>query len=203
MVVRSWILFVTLALAAPAMAEGDKQEPRPAKEPEKSEAKAAPQKAEAQKKVSVFQQASRKKKSEDVYVFTNEDLAARARPEDEPTEEERYAPPPPDLRPKLPDPIEYVEGQEERVVETRQMTASAQAELAAAQARLAALEKQLLATVNPFSARPQLSEEEKEIRADSGETAAQRNERTKVLVDEARQEVAAAEAKLKRIQRRR
>jgi hypothetical protein len=76
--------------------------------------------------------------------------------------------------------------------------AEAESKLAAAREKLKNLETQLLATRNPFSARPQLSEEEREQRMTSGETAAERNKRTQELVDEARAKVAEAEAELAR-----
>jgi hypothetical protein len=72
----------------------------------------------------------------------------------------------------------------------------AEQELKTAKDKLANLETQLLATVNPFSKRPQLSDEEKERRRTSGETASARNERTKELVEAAREEVRAAEERL-------
>ncbi len=81
----------------------------------------------------------------------------------------------------------------------RKALAEAETALSGAKARLANLEKQLLATRNPFSARPELSDEEKGQRQEAAETAAQRYERTKELVEKAREEVRAAEAELARL----
>ena len=94
------------------------------------------------------------------------------------------------------DPLEQMKQRQAAEVQRRQLVAQAEAELAAAQAKLKNLEAQLLATRNPFSARPKLSDEEKQIRATSGESAAERNERTRLLVDQTREEIAAAEEAL-------
>jgi hypothetical protein len=94
------------------------------------------------------------------------------------------------------DPLEQMKQRQAAEVQRRQIVAQAEADLAAAQAKLKNLEVQLLATRNPFSARPKLSDEEKEIRTTSGESAEKRNERTQGLVDEAREEVATAEEAL-------
>jgi hypothetical protein len=94
------------------------------------------------------------------------------------------------------DPLQVMQdGIAERNQQQR-MIADAQNELDAATAKLAKLEVQLLATGNPFSARPDLSDEEKEYRANSGESAEDRRNRTVTMVDEAKAEVKAAEDKL-------
>ena len=77
----------------------------------------------------------------------------------------------------------------------------ARAGVAEARSRLENLEIQRLATRNPFSRRPRLSEEEIEYRATSGETALERFERTEVLVEEARAELSEAEHELDRARR--
>jgi hypothetical protein len=99
----------------------------------------------------------------------------------------------------LPDPLAMIEQEKKAQAERESEVAQAKSELAAARQKLANLEKQLLATRNPFSARPKLSEEEQERRAAQQETAAERNERTQKLVEEARAEVAEAEANLARV----
>ena len=77
--------------------------------------------------------------------------------------------------------------------------AQAQSTLTAAQQHLANLERQLLATRNPFSARPKLSDEEKAERIDSSESAAKRHERTQEQVEKAREAVSVAESELARL----
>jgi hypothetical protein len=94
------------------------------------------------------------------------------------------------------DALKVLRDEQATAVQRERMIAEAQAELDAAKAKLANLEVELLATRNPFSKRPELSEEEKEYRRSSGETAAERNERIQKLVDEARVEVQAAEENL-------
>ena len=95
--------------------------------------------------------------------------------------------------------------QERRAQQAASATAmqEAQSELAKARERLANLEKQLMAVRNPFSARPQLTEEEKEQRRNQPESANERYKRTEALVEEAREEVRAAEAKLAEIRSQR
>jgi hypothetical protein len=81
--------------------------------------------------------------------------------------------------------------------------AEAEAALNAARENLSKVERQQLAARNPFSARPDLSEEEKERRREGGETAAQRFERTTQLLEQAREQVRAAEAVLARLRAQR
>ena len=93
------------------------------------------------------------------------------------------------------DSLNWLEEQRTARAERVANIVEAEAEVAAARKSLKNLEVQLLATRNPFSARPKLSEEEVEYRV-QGEGAAARNRRTQVLVDEARQELKEAEARL-------
>jgi hypothetical protein len=96
----------------------------------------------------------------------------------------------------LPDPLTAMQEEKDASAAREQRIAEAESALAAAEAKLKSLEVQLLATRNPFSARPQLSEEEQAERVMSDETAAQRNARTQKMVDDARLEVTAAQAAL-------
>jgi len=96
------------------------------------------------------------------------------------------------------DPLDRLLQYEAAAAERKQRIAEAQRDLDAAQAKLANLEVQLMATRNPFSRRPKLSEEEIEHRLTSGETALERFERTQLLVEEARGEVLVAGESLAR-----
>jgi len=98
------------------------------------------------------------------------------------------------------DPLEWLQQRQSAQREHGKAVTEAQAAVSAARERLANLERQLLASRNPFSARPQLSDEEKATRQDGSETAAERNERTKELVEKAREDMHAAEAELARLQ---
>ena len=133
-------------------------------------------------------------------VYTNDDLSRRYGASEAPeapaaTPEGSRAPGTPQ---NAPDPLALMEQEKKAQAAREDEVAQAESALAAAQAKLANLEKQLLATRNPFSARPQLSEEEQKSRATSEETAAERNARTQKLVEEAKVEVAEAEAHLSR-----
>ncbi len=97
------------------------------------------------------------------------------------------------------DPLTWLQQRQSAQREHRKAVSEAQAAVNAARERLVNLERQLLAARNPFSARPQLSEEEKATRQEGGETAAERHERTKELVENARTEIRAAEAELARL----
>lgn len=97
------------------------------------------------------------------------------------------------------DPLTWLQQRQSAQREHRSAVSEAQAAVKAAREQLANLEHQLLAARNPFSARPRLSDEEKKTRRDGGETAAQRYERTKELVEKARAETRAAEAELARL----
>ena len=98
------------------------------------------------------------------------------------------------------DPLTWLQQRQSAQREHRQAVSEAQAAVNAARQNLANLERQLLAARNPFSARPQLSDEEKTARREDGETAAERHERTKELVEKARAEIQVAEAELVRLQ---
>lgn len=97
------------------------------------------------------------------------------------------------------DPLTWLRQRQGAQREHRKAVSEAEAALNAARAQLANLERQLLAARNPFSARPELSDEEKATRRDSGETAAKRYERTQELVEKAREEIRVAEAELARL----
>jgi hypothetical protein len=133
-------------------------------------------------------------------VFTNEDLTRMFGPaeESEPEPSGSGAQATADTPENAPDPLALMEQEQKDQASREQTIAEAEAKLAAAQEKLKNLEVQLLATRNPFSARPELSEEEQEQRATSGETAAERNARTQKLVEEAKAEVAEAEVELRR-----
>lgn len=129
-------------------------------------------------------------------VYTNSDLArlfgiAVEEDREEPAAE--TAPATPET-----DPLIWLQQRQASRQGHLEAVADAEATLMAARKKLAELESQLLATRNPFSARPVLSDEEKKIRRQGGETAAERNERTQDLVQEAREAVSAAEADLAR-----
>ena len=94
------------------------------------------------------------------------------------------------------DPLAAMEkGQQDRAARQKRID-EADSAVASAEARLKRLEVALLATVNPFSARPDVSQEEKAKRATSGESAMERNARVQKEVEEARVAVAEAEAAL-------
>ena len=97
------------------------------------------------------------------------------------------------------DPLKWLQQRQAAQQEHREALEKAAKELQAARTKLADLERQLLATRNPFSARPVLSEEEKKDRREGTETAAMRTERTQRLVEESREAVRAAEAELARL----
>jgi len=145
---------------------------------------------------------------ETVRVFTNKDLDRMFGGEPQETadstadtpqqsaETAQAAPEPRKSTEPMVDPLLQMKQREAARAQRDQRVAQAEAELETARAKLKNLEVQLLASRNPFSARPQLSDEEKAIRATSGETAAERNKRTQLAVDQAREEVAAAEESL-------
>ncbi len=139
-------------------------------------------------------------------VYTNADLEKLV---DSVAEEDREQPPAgtagaPAEGSKKPDPksdtdpLTWLQQRQSAQREHRKAVSEAQAAVNAARERLVNLERQLLAARNPFSTRPQLSDEEKATRREGGETAAERHERTKELVENARTEIRAAEAELAR-----
>ena len=140
-----------------------------------------------------------------VKVYTNADLEKMfdivaeedrepAAPAPEGTAESEKAEPA-----KVPDPLTWLRHRQNAQRDHAKAVAEAQASVTAAKQQLAALERQLLAARNPFSARPNLSDEEKEERRKSGESAAQRYDRTRELVEKAREAVRAAESELARL----
>jgi hypothetical protein len=131
----------------------------------------------------------------DGMVITNDVLERLVGPAPDATAGEAATEPPPEQS-AAPDPLKVMQNEMAMEGQRRRMISEAEREVEAAKTKLANLEVQLLAARNPFSKRPQLSDEEKERRRTSGETAAERYERTQRLVDEARAEVAAAEEKL-------
>jgi len=135
-------------------------------------------------------------------VFTNAllDQLFGATEEEDAATESAPAPPTPGTSTPAPDPLKVMqEGVAERNQRQR-LIQEAQKEVEAAKAKLAKLEVQLRATGNPFSARPELSDEEKKVRAESGESASERAERTAKMVEEAKAEVKAAEDRLATLQ---
>jgi len=100
---------------------------------------------------------------------------------------------------KGPDPLTWLRQRQDAQRKHGKAVSEAEAVLAAAKQQLASLERQMLAARNPFSARPQLSDEEKAERRDSGESASKRYERTQELVEKTREAVRVAEAELVRL----
>jgi len=142
----------------------------------------------------------RKVKLQDGMVITNDLLNRIVGPAPEAPSEvgsasaDTGAPATPDRPAVAPaDPMRALIDQQAAAATRQRRIAEAESDLEAAKTRLANLEVQLLAARNPFSKRPQLSDEEKEERRTSGETAAQRYERTQEQVEAARAEVGAAE----------
>jgi len=133
-------------------------------------------------------------------VYTNDDLTRKYGASDEP--EATTTAPAGSTAPRVPqnapDPLALMEQQQKSQTDRDANIAAAESALAMAQQKLKSLEVQLLAASNPFSARPKLSEEEQEARVTSGEGAAERQKRTQKMVEDARAEVADAEANLSR-----
>ena len=97
-------------------------------------------------------------------------------------------------------PLALLEQSERSAAEKAQRLAAAEAEVAAARKLVADLEKQVLAIKNPFAARPELSEEEREKR-ESDTSVAERMARSESQLDEARLSLKDAEADLARARR--
>jgi len=93
-------------------------------------------------------------------------------------------------------PLQALRDEQAGAAEDRQRTAGAQETVAAVRQEVARLEKQLLAIKNPFAARPELNDEEKEKRAKTTEPATARLARTEKQLAEARQRLAEAEGEL-------
>jgi len=96
----------------------------------------------------------------------------------------------------LPNPLDYLANEEKQAQARKERLAQAQTDVDVARANVKALETQLLAVVNPFAPRPKLSDKEKEYRAESGETAEQRYQRTQKELEEAKAKLTTAEGKL-------
>jgi hypothetical protein len=111
------------------------------------------------------------------------------------------APPPPEQPAENDDPLAQIEAAQRASEARDRLIREAEAALAAAREKVEQLEVQLLAVSNPFSARPQLSEEEQEIRRTSGEDAVARRARTEQLVEEAKRDVASLETRLEELRR--
>jgi hypothetical protein len=177
--------------AADASQQVDKEQPEQAQPASASNVTAVPGKPDSPGTVRVFTNKDLERMFGDESQETSESSA------DTPSAETAQAAPEPrkSTQPTV-DPLAQMKQEQAARAQRQQLVAQAEADLEAARAKLENLEVQLLASRNPFSARPQLSDEEKELRATSGETAAERNKRTQLLVDQAREEVAAAEKAL-------
>jgi hypothetical protein len=177
--------------AADASQQVDKEQPEQAQPASASNVTAVPGKPDSPGTVRVFTNKDLERMFGDESQETSESSA------DTPSAETAQAAPEPrkSTQPTV-DPLAQMKQEQAARAQRQQLVAQAEADLEAARAKLENLEVQLLASRNPFSARPQLSDEEKELRATSGETAAERNKRTQLLVDQAREEVAAAEKTL-------
>lgn len=151
-------------------------------------------------------------KDDDVKIYTNEDLkkmfniVALEDRETPPGETPQPAPVAETAQPTTTDgspaPVDALTRMRQRQAakaEHRKAIAAAQSAVNSARLKLANLERQLLAARNPFSARPELTDEERAKRQEGGETAAQRYERTEMMVAAAREEIRAAEAELARL----
>ena len=195
-----------LVLPMPAQAAGEAESQDSDKQAKAAEPEATPPE-------SVYIRATtrgREAKDSNVKVFTNEDLEGEI--EVDKKVEGAYTltgtPAPPRTAPSLAelrdrvDPLKELEAEQAAADSRRERISTAERELDAARKKLANLEVQQRATRNPFSKRPQLSDEEKEIRATSGENAAQRAERTDEMVTEAKADVATAEKRLSAARRR-
>ncbi len=188
-------LVVAFAVAVgPSLADDpDKGKTEESKQAESKSAPPAKKPAERAEAPSVDSQAVKKPPKEaEVYVFTNADL----QPSEGTLTESRPVDPAPSAAPALPDPLTWLQDQQKARVDRQQRIEAAEREVEAAGRQVANLEKQKLAVSNPFSARPDLDEEEKTKRGAGGETPTQRLERTRQMLAEARQRLQAAEQEL-------
>jgi hypothetical protein len=142
---------------------------------EKAEAKADTQRDATKPPASGGKAAESKAGEEEVLVFTNEDLK-RLFGEEEPgtpPAEPGQAPAagrsdPPPLRPGEPaaqpptDPLTWMADRKARAEERQKRIAEAEKAVADGEARVSELEKRMLAVKNPYLARPEISDEEKE-----------------------------------------
>ncbi len=140
---------------------------------------------------------------DEVKVYTNADLEKFKIVKEEDDGETPATPPPADPKEAKkeapPDPLQLLRQQQAAQRDRAKAIAEAEAAVTTAKEKLANLERQLLATRNPFAARPEISKEEKAQRAEGGETAAQRYDRTKEMVEKAREELRNAEGELARL----
>lgn len=150
-----------------------------------------------------------RKPDPDARVFTNADLeklwagdtaAWATTPSGSGSSDAAPTPGPGVETPLAMDPLKYLQSKEASAADRQTAIADAERELAAARAQVASLEKQLLAIRNPFSARPELSEDEKEARG-KDTSVAERIARTEEQLALARERVTAAEQKLARSRR--
>lgn len=208
-----------LLVAAPSVLRADDSEDKapPAKQERAKESPAKPQPTGGKRiephtapAKSPFMAAARanQKPAESALVFDNDDLEARYGPVEEapasPVQAEANNAEGKDAAKgkdaaegkEAADPLKSMEEEQAAAKEQRERVAAAQKNLSAARQEVTRLEKQMLAIKNPFSARPDLSDEEKEARAKSAESAPELLARTQKQLDEARQKLAEAEKEL-------
>ena len=180
---RMTFLVLAVFLAVPAaavLAEEPKEKQKPA---EKTEAAGS-------------EKASGEEKTEEVRVYTNADLAgpsgSSAAADSDATEADSKA------LPRIDDPMVWMRKQKANAAKRTERIAAAETAVKTARARVVALEKQLMAVSNPFSARPELDEKEKEARTKRHESALERRGRTQKMLDDARKQVREAEQALTR-----
>jgi hypothetical protein len=197
-----WLLVLVLVafLAPVAVAEEEKKE-----EPKTEEKAAEPAKA---KPDSPADPVASEKTGSEVEVFTNEDLD---RLFGGAGEEETVLPPaegtpadgavPAEAGPGEPaqpaDPLQWMQDRSARAAERQQQIAEAEAAVSAATRRVADLEKRLLALRNPFMARPEIPDDEREEW--DGQGAKERVDSTEEQLQQAREELQTAEQELARL----
>lgn len=138
--------------------------------------------------------AARERARADVKVFTNEDLGTAPPSESPPSAptDEAEAP-----APASADPLMWLEKQQAEEQDRAARVAEAEAAVNQARERVANLQSQVLAIKNPFAARPQLSEKERE-RREADRSTVDRLNRVQEELEQARAELAEAEAALDR-----
>ena len=209
-IVLTLALVVAFSVAVgPSLADDpEKNKPEESKQAESKSAPPAKKPAEQAEAPSVDSRAVKKPPKEaEVYVFTNADLqpSEGALTESRIDDPAPSANPAPSAAPAPSDPLTWLQDQQKARVDRQQRIEAAEREVEAAGRQVANLEKQSFAVRNPFGARPDLDEEEKQQRAverektksgAGGETATQRLERTQQMLAEARQRLQAAEQEL-------
>lgn len=196
-----WLLSLALVafLVPAAVAEEEKKEEQKA-----TEEAAKPAKAEAE---SPADPAAPEKKRSEAEVFTNEDLERLFGG----AEEETVPPPdgaapaegavPPETRPQEPaqpaDPLQWMQDRGDQAAERQQQIAGADAAVTAAKQKVADLEKRLLALRNPFMARPDIPDDEKDEW--DGQGTKERVDTTEEQLRLAREELQTAEQELARL----